>query len=100
MKRQNKSKQPSSPVHAGGCTADELDAAWRAEGVPLLLTVHQAAAAVCSHYQTLWSSIQAGVLKAHKQGGRWRIMRRDLARWSLHNAHATLVGRHHKRVDQ
>ena len=70
-----------SPQDAGA--EAELDAALRAEGVPVLLALHTAASAVGVHYQTLWNAVTSGELKAHKQGGRWRVLRRDLANWSL-----------------
>ncbi|MCC6574986.1 MAG: helix-turn-helix domain-containing protein [Planctomycetes bacterium] len=60
-----------------------LDTAMRAEGLPLLLTMHEAEAVVRVHYQTIWKLVQCHQLKAHKQGGNWRIIRSDLARWTL-----------------
>ncbi len=58
----------------------------KAEGLPLMLTLEEAASFCRSNYQTLWKHVQAHKLKAHKQGGRWRVIRFDLARWTLRSS--------------
>ncbi len=46
-----------------------------------LLTLHEAAAIVGCHYQTLYRRVRAGELKALMAGGTYRIQRSDLESW-------------------
>ena len=46
-----------------------------------LLTLHEAAAIVGCHYQTLYRHVRAGELKALMAGGTYRIQRGDLESW-------------------
>ncbi|MCC6150960.1 MAG: helix-turn-helix domain-containing protein [Planctomycetes bacterium] len=62
---------------------DRLERELASEGAPLYLTLHEAASFARRHYQTAWADAQSGRLKAHKNRGRWRVHRRDVAVWML-----------------
>lgn len=62
---------------------DSLERDLAAEGAPLHLTLHETAKFGRRHYQSAWADAQSGRLKAHKNRGRWRVHRRDLAAWML-----------------
>ncbi|MBP9892946.1 MAG: helix-turn-helix domain-containing protein [Planctomycetes bacterium] len=62
---------------------EKLERDLASEGAQLHLTLHEAAKYARRHYQTAWADAQCGRLKAHKNRGRWRVHRRDLAAWML-----------------
>jgi excisionase family DNA binding protein len=62
---------------------DQLDEDLGRAGYPVIMTIKQTAKAAGHHYQYIWEQIQAGYIKAHKPGGQWRVLRRDMARWII-----------------
>ena len=54
------------------------------------LTLHEVAAELNVHYMTVYRSVRMGRLRAHRDGGEWRVTRADLGEYLAERERATV----------